>query len=157
MSKKHDDQLAQAAPDAAALTAENETLKAKLAALEKQLQHKAKGLNVSTKIPEGTEYFRVKLEAGPNHVVKAVDAANAWHVFKAEMGVITSEYEPEITPATHQEWIEAQDKRHGRDRMRPKGPPKASDPNWDEEKQQWKGEYAPVAGIREAEALAVAG
>ncbi len=92
-------------------TAELTRLRAELADAKVALT--APGLNV-TGAGSGANYWEVNLRNGPTHVVRAADPANAWDVYRREMGVIGSQETPTVGPADAEKYHAAQAKRHGK-------------------------------------------
>src|SRR5262245_30521377 len=82
---------------------EKEALVLRVAQLEAILAGKAPASQLFD-APRGAEgdYWLVKLQHVRDHVVRAKDPANAWQVYCQEMGVIASEYRPEIIPASRE-------------------------------------------------------
>jgi coenzyme F420-reducing hydrogenase alpha subunit len=58
-------------------------------------------------------YWTIRLLDAPTHTVKAKDRANAWEVYKEELGVIGSQNQPEITPGDIEDYRRSQAKRYG--------------------------------------------
>jgi hypothetical protein len=46
----------------------------------------------------GSGKFEVRLKHAPTLIVSAPDRANAWEAYKQKMGIITTEFSPEIMP-----------------------------------------------------------
>lgn len=85
--------------------------------LEKQLTQAARApapVLASGPVEGASGYWRVSLENAPSHVVQAQDPANAWEVYRGELGVRTSDFQPVVTVATREEYRAAQAWRHGK-------------------------------------------
>lgn len=89
-------------------------LRSKIEELEAQLARERAGRGIDVTGGGVSDYWRVELLHAPTHVVASRDPANAWEVYCREMGVISSEYRPKVSPATREEYHEAQAKRHGK-------------------------------------------
>jgi hypothetical protein len=82
---------------------------ARIADLEKQLEA-ARGNPGIIEPPQGfgapreTGFYRVSLQHAPSRIVEAMDAANAFDVWKRTLGVIGSEFPPTVVPATKEEF-----------------------------------------------------
>jgi hypothetical protein len=102
-------------PEKEALRLQVEDLRRQLDAARSSARSSAAALEVQQTAP-GTvsEYWRVKLQHGPEHVVRSIDAANAWERYRLEMGVLRSEAVPEVSPANREEYHAAQARRHGK-------------------------------------------
>lgn len=126
--KQHDfDDREEQEVQAPAPDEERAVLAARIAELEAQLATSRRGAEalsadlarertakvVDAPVYLGADYWRVKLQDGPEHVVRAQDAANAAVAFYREMGIISSAHVPSAAPATREEYHAAQAKRHG--------------------------------------------
>lgn len=104
------------AEDAAALLARIAELERELAGQRALVASQAVALAVAppdTMPPGATGYWAVGLKYGPTHVVKAPDPANAWNRFREEMGVVTSEFQPEVVVASRDDYRLSQARRRG--------------------------------------------
>lgn len=63
----------------------------------------------------GAGYWKVELQHAPARIVRAADPANAWDEYRRVLGVIGSEYSPEIGASTREEY-EAQEELLARQR-----------------------------------------
>lgn len=91
--------------------AERAALEARVRELEAALRERP----IAPRVEAGpnTGFWRVELEGAPTHVVQAVDAANAWEMYRAEMGVISSINTPKLSSSDKRAWHEAQARRRG--------------------------------------------
>jgi len=115
MAKRRDEAGPDEGAEAAGL-AELEALREKVALLEAQLagERASRTVDVVGDLPaDGASYWQVTLKYAPTHVVRASDPANAWEQYRQEMGVITSEFRPEVSPATREDYRLAQARRLG--------------------------------------------
>ncbi len=85
-------------------------LKEKVAELEAKLALSERG--VDSPAGAAADYWKVELEHARTHVVRAKDPANAWDVYCKEMGVRSSQYRPQVSPATRSDYHAAQARRH---------------------------------------------
>lgn len=95
-------------PEKEALRSEIERLKALLA--------KQPAAPALVNAPQGNvgDYWAVCLKHAPTHVVRAVDPANAWEAYRAELGVRSSENVPEVVPSDREAYRASQAKRYGK-------------------------------------------
>lgn len=95
---------------------EKAALAARVAELEAQLAERdaaGRAAEVLAPLPHSPSgYWKVQLKDAPTHCVEAKDGANAWEVYKAELGVTGSVNSPEVGPASREEYRAAQARRH---------------------------------------------
>jgi hypothetical protein len=94
--------------EAAPEDAEKAAMSARIRELEGQLAAEKSARLVEAEPGVRADYWRVELLHAKTHVVRARDAANAWDLYREEMGVLASDHRAKVSPATREEWLAAQ-------------------------------------------------
>lgn len=96
----------------AAVADEKAAMAARIAELEAQLAQEQAPARPAAP-PGAGPYWQVQLEGAPTHVVEAPDSANAWDVYRHELGVLGSQHPPKVVESDREAYRAAQAKRHG--------------------------------------------
>ncbi|MBY0523440.1 MAG: hypothetical protein K2R98_08570 [Gemmataceae bacterium] len=92
----------------APVDAEKSAMQMRIVELERKLalaQTSAPGLT-AVPLAGHTGFYEVKLQHAPTVVVEASDPANAWEAYRKKLGVLNSEFSPEIRTVGDDAWLQ---------------------------------------------------